>query len=50
VADAHKRRRFADSMIRFSFYFQNMPISEKIYPHPSQTDRIKLLSQNRKWQ
>jgi len=28
VADAHKRRLFADSLIRYKYYVENMPIQE----------------------
>lgn len=43
------QRKEADSLIRFLFYIENMPITEKLLPSMMQLDRIKSLSNLVRW-
>ena len=49
LSEAHQRRLHADSLIRFIFYIENMPITSSLLPSSPQLDRIKSLSRNDKW-
>ena len=49
MSEAHQRRLHADSLIRFIFYIENMPITSSLLPSSPQLDRIKSLSRNDKW-